>query len=190
MFLKSFFAPELPAGYRPGALLARIAERDLPEMECIEAKDAPAAAIPLKGQSIDVRERIKKDFLLHTTLAVFGLGDAEGPACATAHHTGGLKRTGVSFTGDQILTDPLSRPEVTDALLPLDFTRLEIFGTPAAFRIEIETYGGSEVVMRVPRTRRYVPLGPRQSHHLLLAFDAIAGALSKATGDDTEGGAA
>lgn len=178
MFLRRFFVPEAPPGYRPGSLLARIAARDLPRMEC--AAGEAVATLRASTGRIDVRERVRKDFLQHTALAVFGMGDAHGEARARARHTGALGRKGVRFEGDPLLSGVLTCPDVVAAVLPLDFTRLEVSGVPGAFRIEIETYGGAEVVLRLPRMRRYVPLGREQCEHLLGAFEAIAAALSGA----------
>ena len=178
MFLRRFFVPEMPPGYRPGSLLARIAMRDLPQMEC--AAGEAKATIRASAGRIDVRERVRRDFLQHTALAVFGMGDAHGQARACARHTGTLGRKGVRFEGDPLLSRALGCPDVVTALLPLDFTRLEVSGIPGAFRIEIETYGGAEVVLRLPKMRRYVQLGRKQCELLLGAFEAIANALSGA----------
>lgn len=177
MILRRFFVPDTPAGYRPGALLARIAAHDMPQLECGGVVGSEGV-IRRGAHQIEVRERIRRDFLQHTSIAVFALGENDGSALSTAHHTGNIRRNGVRFEGDPVLSSRLNCPDVADALLPLDFTRFEVSGTPAAYRIEIETYGAAEVVLQLPRMRRYVPLGTEQSKHLFAAFDAVSSALN------------
>lgn len=186
MLLQRFFVPEVPAGYQPGSLLAQIAKRDLPGMMC--SVGTPEATIDLQSSRIDVRERVKRVFFQHTTMTVYGLGRPKGTARAFAQHTGEFRRTGIRFKGDGVLVGRLDRTDVTDVLTPLDFTRLSISGMPGAFRVEIETYGGAEVVLRSPRVRRYVPMGQDQSTLLLEAFRVIAAALSNERPPNPEGG--
>lgn len=183
-FVREFFAPETPAGFWPGDLLAQIAERDLTQME--HSNDGSPGSIKTNGMIISVHERVRRDFLQHTAIAVFRMGRVEGNAKVRARHTGSMKRTGVRFEGEKKFVGALQSGDVIKTLLPLDFTRLEIFGTSEACGIEIETYGASRVVMRIPRVRRYVPLGSEQRAHLMKAFGVISKVLPSISRQQTQ----
>lgn len=53
------------------------------------------------------------------------------------------------------------------ALLPLDFKRCMLTRNEAGWQVEIEHFGASEVVNRLPSMRRYIRLTPEQRQALL-----------------------
>lgn len=177
--IRRFFVPDHPAGYVPGELARLIAERDLPLVEC--SGDGTPSSLRCKAGEILLRERVKRNFLQYTAIPVFTMGVAEGNLKAAVRHEGFANRTGLEVTGDEELAAPLRRPEVAEILMPLDFTRLELSGSPTGIHIEIETFGAAQVIMRIPRVRRYVSLGKIQSQLLVRAFEAIAGSFSAAS---------
>jgi hypothetical protein len=127
--------------------------------------------------------RVEKRFLGRTEIAVFRAGiDTSLPeeAIVALRHTGGLKRTGVTAVllegGDRgagVATALATDPGLAQALMPLDFTRFEVFCGPAGCRAEVELMGASLVAMALPPIRSYVHLYPDQRDAMISGFEAV-----------------
>jgi hypothetical protein len=127
--------------------------------------------------------RVEKRFLGRTEIAVFRAGiDTSLPeeAIVALRHRGGLKRTGVTAVllegGDRgagVASALATDPGLAQALMPLDFTRFEVFCGPAGCRAEVELMGGSLVAMALPPIRSYVHLYPDQRDAMISGFEAV-----------------
>ncbi len=180
----------LPGNYRAGHLLTLLSQRDFNGF-AIE-RTAPSTGVisePAGTLHFTVRERVKKDFLCHTAIAVFELrvGEVDKPwGRIKIRHKGAMRRTGIGVTIEQddfAVADTaeriLSDAAVTKALLPLDFVKFQIDVSSGGWRAEMEHFGGSEVCMMLPPSRRYVPLGREQRGHLIAAFWALFCAMAR-----------
>ncbi|MDH0301963.1 MULTISPECIES: DUF3156 family protein [unclassified Pseudomonas] len=177
-WLERLTGPRAPAGYRPGATLARLRRN----LGLSDLQAAAAFTYREDGPCIEVRERTESHLLMHLVMCEFIL---RVPACgqgalrAEVHHTGALRRTGVACRlrgGDQALFETLQArlAAVHAILMPLDFKRLSIECRDGQWQVTLEHMGASEVVNRMPAWRRYIPLAAEQRCHLWLAFDALA----------------
>jgi hypothetical protein len=127
--------------------------------------------------------RVEKRFLGRTEIAVFRAGiDTSLPeeAIVALRHTGGLKRTGVTAVlleggdrGAAVASALATDPGLAQALMPLDFTRFEVFCGPAGCRAEVELMGASLVAMALPPIRSYVHLYPDQRDAMISGFEAV-----------------
>ncbi|QWA30950.1 DUF3156 family protein [Pseudomonas sp. RC3H12] len=180
-WLERLSGPRAPAGYRPGATLARLGRN-------LGLADLPAAAsfaYRKDGPRIEVRERTESHLLMHLVMCEFILrvpASGQGTLRAELHHTGMLRRSGLGCRlrgGDPLLFEALEARLATlqASLMPLDFQRLAIECRDGQWQVILEHMGASEVVNRMPALRRYIPLSTEQRHHLWLAFDALACAL-------------
>ncbi|MEE1888661.1 DUF3156 family protein [Pseudomonas carassii] len=173
-WLERLTGPRAPAGYRPGATLARLRQN-------LGLADVRSFTYREDGPAIEVRERTESHLLMHLVMCEFIL---RVPACGQGtlrtevHHTGALRRTGVACRlrgGDRALFEALEiRFAALHAILmPLDFKRLTIDCQDGQWQVTLEHMGASEVVNRMPALRRYIPLDVEQRKHLWQAFDAL-----------------
>jgi hypothetical protein len=165
------------SGYQPGRLLAQLHGDlrgfDRQDTGCGSARFSATGP----AMAFAVRERVDVQFLMHTTIAQFEYVVAV-PSPAHSHirvrHRGALRRRGVDFAavaGDDAVVSALREDaELAAALMPLDFTRCELISEPSGWCVELEHYGASEVVGRIPALSRYVPLIASQRESLLAAF--------------------
>lgn len=186
--LRQLLTPGPPTAYREGRLLGLLARQDFGDLEFeLSSPTSARFTAPSGAPSFSVAERVRKDFLLHTTIAVFSIGRGdvgESQARVRISHTGLMRRRGVSFAAkggrkaSRALAQRLSENEVLkEALLPIDFTSFHIVASSTGWRAELEHFGGSEVTMRFPPTSRYVSLGAKQSRLLLALFGAVERAM-------------
>jgi len=183
---KAWNAP--PPGYRPGATLTRIAH-DLSGLrsEVLTPTrwrfDQPGAA-----WQFEVEETVQAQFLLHIVTARFIMQVAHsvpGAARVEVRHRGAWRRTGLNWKivhGDAAQLDPFmarvfADPPLHDALMALDFHALTLIQDERGWRVDVEPYAASEVVMRFPAMRRYVRLTREQAQHLLNALARLQGKL-------------
>ncbi|WP_460415136.1 DUF3156 family protein [Pseudomonas sp. microsymbiont 2] len=180
-WLERLTRPRAPAGYRPGATLARLRRN----LGLTDLQSGARFAYRKDGPQIEVRERTESHLLMHLVMCEFILrvpARGQGTLRAELHHTGALRRTGVACrlrSGDQALFEMLQArlAAVHAMLMPLDFKRLAIDCRDGQWQVTLEHMGASEVVNRVPAFRRYIPLATEQRQHLWQAFDALAGTL-------------
>ena len=173
-WLERLSAPRAPAGYRPGATLARVARN-------LGVEDARSFTYREDGPLIEARERTESHLLMHLVMCEFILrlpARGQGTLRVELQHTGVLRRTGLACRlrgGDPTLFNALkaSLGEVDAALMPLDFKRLLIDCVEGEWRVSLEHMGASEVVNRMPALRRYIPLDAEQRRLLWQAFDIL-----------------
>ncbi len=157
----------------PSARLAGLIEGDLSDYRRETGDGGRVRFVPPgTGPVLDVASRIEKKFLGRTEIAVFAadLGVSfPDEAIIAVRHTGGLKRTGVTAVlveggeAEQQLARALASDHgLTEAVMPLDFTRFEIIGGPEGTRVEMELVGASHVAIALPPIRSYVHLYPDQ----------------------------
>jgi hypothetical protein len=175
------------SGYLPGRLLTRL-QHDLREFDRQDTGCGAARFSTATGaMAFAVREIVDRHFLMHTVIAQF---EYSVPALSPAgshirvRHRGALTRRGLEFeaaAGNSAAVPALQADaELAAALMPLDFTRCEILSEPSGWRIELQHYGASEVVGRIPSLSRYIPLIEPQRESLLAAFRGFARVLAGA----------
>ncbi len=135
------------------------------------------------GPDLEVSSRIEKRFLGRTEIAVFEADlVVSWPEESTIElrHTGGLRRSGVTATlvagGDaarRAAAALASDRRLTQALLPLDFTRFEIHGGPAGCRARVDLMGASHVAIALPPIRSYVHLHPDQRAAMVAGLEEV-----------------
>jgi len=168
----------------PSSRLVALLEGDLPghrrdtgdhgRIRFVSAEDGPVLV---------VTSRIEKRFLGRTEIAVFDvdLGVAlPEESTIELRHTGGLKRSGVTaivVEGDDAarrLADALGTDStLSEALLPLDFTRFEVCGDPAGSRVQVELVGASHVAIALPPIRSYIHLYPDQRDAMVRGIEEV-----------------
>ncbi len=169
--------PRTPAGYRPGATLARLRHN----LGLTDLQSVASFTYREDGPRIEVRERTESHLLMHLVMCEFILcvpAHGQGRLRAELHHTGALRRSGVACRrrgGDQAMFERLDArlAAVHAILMPLDFKRLTIDCQDGQWQVTLEHMGASEVVNRMPALRRYIPLDAEQRKHLWRAFDAL-----------------
>ena len=173
------------SAYLPGRLLARL-HGDLGDFERQDTGSGAARFLAAaNAMTFSVREIVDRHFLMHTVIAQFEYSVA-APSPARSHirvrHRGAFTRRGIEFeatAGGATEVRGLQADEgLAAALMPLDFTRCELFSEPAGWRVELQHYGASEVVGRIPALSRYVPLIAAQRESLLGAFRGFARVLA------------
>ncbi|MCE0914239.1 DUF3156 family protein [Pseudomonas sp. NMI760_13] len=176
-WLEHLTGPRAPAGYRPGATLQRVGRN----LGLTDLQSATSFTYREDGPRIEVRERTESHLLMHLVMCEFILrvpARDQGRLRAELHHTGALRRSGVTCRrrgGDQALFERLDArlAAVHAILMPLDFKRLAIDCQDGLWQVTLEHMGASEVVNRMPALRRYIPLDAEQRKHLWQVFDAL-----------------
>jgi hypothetical protein len=169
----------------PSARLAGLIEGDLGGYRREAGGGARVRFVPVgEGPVIDVVSRIEKRFLGRTETAVFEAdldGSLPEESTIALKHTGGLKRSGVTAVvvdgGDaaQSVAEALaSDRKLTEALLPLDFTRFEVHGDATGCRARVELIGASHVAIALPPIRSYVHLYPDQREAMVTGLEEAA----------------
>jgi hypothetical protein len=182
-----------PAGYRPGALLARL-RQDFARLE-YEALDDARARFHCPDLRLDflAEERVHAQFLMHvvtTNFLHYLPCDAGSPARIRVRHRGAWTRQGLECVitrgSEDVSVHEAVRRLSTDtaletAMLPLDFTDFELERQPTRWVVTLVHYGASEVVYRFPATRHYVRLVPEQLQAILQTFARLSNLLSQNT---------
>lgn len=167
-----------PAGYRPGATLARVI-RDLPGLQVTELA-VDRLQVGQEGQSwtFEIREKPQALFLMHLVTCRFQWQrptPALAPVRICLTHRGWWRRTGLAFrilegrhpALDQWCAELVRDPTLSEALQVLDFRHLELERRGGQWRLVLEPYAASEVVSRFPAYRRYLRLLPDQAQAAL-----------------------
>jgi hypothetical protein len=135
------------------------------------------------GPVVELASRIEKRFLGRTEIAVFRAGICRSlpeESVVALRHTGGLKRTGVTAvlveggeSGGRLASALATDPSLAEALMPLDFTRFEVFCGPAGCCAEVELMGASHVAIALPPIRSYIHLYPDQREAMTRGLEAV-----------------
>lgn len=135
------------------------------------------------GPVFELASRIEKRFLGRTEIAVFRADiDVSLPeeAVVALRHTGGLKRTGVTAvvvaggeSSERVASALATDRSLTQALMPLDFTRFEVICGPAGCRAEVELMGATHVAIALPPIRSYIHLYPDQRDAMTRGLEAV-----------------
>lgn len=157
----------------PSSRLAGLIEGELPGYRREKGDDGRVRFAPVAdGPVLELASRVEKRFLGRTEVAVFRTGIDVSPAessIVALKHTGGLKRTGVTAvlveggeSGERVAAALATDPSLAECLMPLDFTRFDVFCNPAGCRAEVELMGASHVAIALPPIRSYIHLYPDQ----------------------------
>ncbi|OLF53721.1 DUF3156 family protein [Pseudomonas chlororaphis] len=173
-----------PSGYRPGATLNQLC-RDLPGLDWVPlAPGAARFAWAEGGLVFEVQELPQAQFLMHLVVCEFRLQIPARPGPAARidlRHTGAIRRQGFTACLKQgtpeewaeLLQRLGSDPQLLEALLPLDFKRLQLRRGEQGWTVCLEHFGASEVVNRLPGFRRYIRLSAEQRGALLATFKRL-----------------
>lgn len=184
-----FSAQRAPAGYRPGVALEYL-RRNLGLAGF--ASTGPAKAVLFLeeiGLQVDIGERTESQLLMHLVMTEFMIkvpASEEGHARFDLHHSGAIRRTGLTCrqrTGEPALLARLQTGLKADqalhqSLMLLDFKRLRIDLNGHEWHVRLEHMGGSEVVNRMPAFRRYIALSGEQREGLLSVLAGFQRVLS------------
>ena len=171
-----------PAAYRRGSLLARL-RHDLAGLE-FEPDDDTRGRFRSTAMGLELiaEEHVEARFLMHIVTTRFSYpisGDGGALARMRIRHRGAWKRNGIECAVTQGAEDAAVRDAaerlaadvaLTAALLPLDFTELELERQTTGWVASLVHYGASEVVYQFPSTRQYVRLSPEQVQAILKTF--------------------
>lgn len=168
----------------PSSRLAGLVEGELSGYRREAGDDGRVRFVPVgEGPVFELASRIEKRFLGRTEIAVFRAGiDRSLPeeSIVALRHTGGLKRTGVTAvlveggeSGGRVASALATDPGLAEALMPLDFTRFEVFCGPAGCRAEVELMGASHVAIALPPIRSYIHLYPDQREAMTAGLEAV-----------------
>ncbi|WP_339503313.1 DUF3156 family protein [Pseudomonas silesiensis] len=185
-----FSARRAPSGYRPGVTLEYL-RRNL-GLESFNATGPTTAALFLEESDLQVGivERTESQLLMHLVMTEFLIkvpASEQGSARFDLHHTGTIQRTGLRCrqkAGDLSLSARLHAALLADqalhqALMALDFKRLQIDLEGHEWQVRLEHMGGSEVVNRMPAFRRYIALSREQRDLLLCVLSGFQRVLNK-----------
>jgi hypothetical protein len=181
------------SGYAAGALIQRL-RLDWQDLDC-ETTAPDGAEFRARGGDVQflVRELLESHFMMHIASAEFICrcplgssapgppGAGAGAGAVIARHRGRIRRTGIEYRlepaasdATRRLRDMLSRdPELTAALMPLDFTHCRFNLMPGLAEMRVRHFGACEIVGQLPRFRRYVRMGRAQCDSLLQSIGAF-----------------
>lgn len=163
------FLDRKPAGYRAGVTLEK-ARRNvgLLDFQAL-APQAGQGRLEVDGPLLQVRERIEAQLLMHLVMCEWvlqcpaqGGGDLE----LRLHHTGAIRRSGLRWQGP-VPAALEAAVRGSEALLALDFKRVQLLRREGLWTLTIEHMGASEVVNRMPAFRRYIAVSAQQREHLI-----------------------
>lgn len=175
----------------PSSRLVALLEGDLPGHRRETGDDGQIRFVSAEdGPVIEVSSRIEKRFLGRTEIAVFemDLGVAlPEESIIELRHTGGFKRSGVTAVavegGEEaglVAAALASDVAVSEALLPLDFTRFEVHRDPVGSRARVELVGASQVAIALPPIRSYIHLYPDQLEAMVKGIEEVRRVLGSA----------
>ncbi|PHM31059.1 DUF3156 family protein [Xenorhabdus innexi] len=164
----------LPAGYQAGLTLNRL-ERDLQPYHCERNKPEELIVRPEEQLAICITERVKKlfmAFIVYTRFSVSGVISLPLNADIQVKTGGSLRKKQIRFFSKQEdglkLIEQLEQyPVIRQTLAELDFRLCSLQIREGKWHCEIEHFAASEVVSRLPATRRYLRLTPEQRYRLL-----------------------
>ncbi|MCB6184957.1 DUF3156 family protein [Leeia sp. TBRC 13508] len=176
--VSQYFQPQTPRAYQAGATLRRVM-LNLKGLHFEETSLSTANfSTTTSGICGTVAEKIDPLLFAHTVTTVFRFQIAPTSSAIfewELGHLGAMRRQGVRINkklagseaveklADQIRTDPL----VLQHWLPLDAKTCRLIGNENGVYLEMEHFGGSEVVASFPNIRRYVRITPEQWQYAL-----------------------
>gem|GEM_PF-182207 len=178
-----------PRNYVPGATLTRLAH----DLTGLTARPISATCWQFSQSgakwNFTVSEQVQRQFLMHIVSSRFVMPVTQsnkGNACIHLRHSGLWRKTGLHWKikyGDcpqlHALLDQLNADHILyQALMDLDFHHFSLIQDNKGWRIEVETYAASEVIVRFPAMRRYIRLEFDQAQHLLNALARLQGRLA------------
>lgn len=177
-----------PPGYQAGVTLNRLTANLQPYACERIAANQLRLTLP-QGPVIEVAEQVQSLFLAHIVTHRFRL---QGSACFSEPQvlniiTGGwLRRNGVVYRtkakhdgARQLIAALQQYPQIGDTLAKLDFRRATLTITEGRWRLDIEHFAASEVVSRLPASRRYLRLEAEQRRLLLSSFLMVSQLMEK-----------
>ncbi|MGO2333699.1 DUF3156 family protein [Providencia sp.] len=180
----------LPIGYQAGLTLNKV-ERDVSSYQCEFALGGGALAVLLiKPQDeliIEVTERVKTlfmAFIVYSHFTVSGACDNTIEARINVKTTGSMRKKSIRYASKQVdglaIIDLLNEyPIIQQTLEELDFNYCHIELKDGFWRCVIEPFTASEMVSRIPATRRYLRLTQQQRHRLLSALQLVSQLMRK-----------
>lgn len=177
-----------PPGYRPGVALDRLSH-NLRPYACERLAASRLRLTLPQGPAIDVCEQVQSLFLAHIVTHRFRLQGRTLLAEPLVLHiiTGGwwrrngvIYRTKARHDGAQRLLAMLHQyPQIAATLEQLDFRRAVLSVQDGGWQLDIEHFAASEVVSRLPASRRYLRLEAEQRRLLLSSFLMIGQLMEK-----------
>ncbi|WP_231136901.1 DUF3156 family protein [Providencia rettgeri] len=175
-----FTQQRLPAGYQTGLTLNR-AEKDMAPYPCEWGAPGVLHVQPQPELTIEVTERPRKLFLafiVYSCFAVSGQCTDSINAKIEVKTRGTIKKKHIHFVskqmdGQKVIEWLNEYPIIRQTLEELEFNHCEIEFSRGRWRCEIEPYTASEMVSRIPATRRYLRLIKKQRYYLLSALQLI-----------------
>nr|WP_306804527.1 DUF3156 family protein [Providencia sp. PROV019] len=136
---------------------------------------------PQPELTIEVTERPRKLFLafiVYSRFAVSGQCTDNINAKIEVKTRGSIKKKHIHFVskqmdGQRVIEWLNEYPIIRQTLEELEFNHCEIEFSHGRWRCEIEPYTASEMVSRIPATRRYLRLVQKQRYYLLSALQLI-----------------
>ncbi|HDN2510856.1 DUF3156 family protein [Providencia stuartii] len=178
----------LPTGYQAGLTLNRI-ERDMAPYPCEWRAPGVLLILPQPSLTIDVTERVRKLFLafiVYSRFSVSGFCDENLNAKIVVKTRGSVRKKHIHFVskqpdGQKVIGWLNAYPIIRETLEELDFNSCQITLSHGHWRCEIEPFTASELVSRVPATRRYLKIAPTQRYRLLSSLQLINQLMEKHT---------
>ncbi|ENY6786515.1 MULTISPECIES: DUF3156 family protein [Providencia] len=175
-----FTQQRLPAGYQTGLTLNRV-EKDMAPYPCEWGAPGVLHVQPQPELTIEVTERPRKLFLafiVYSRFAVSGQCTDSINAKIEVKTRGTIKKKHIHFVskqmdGQKVIEWLNEYPIIRQTLEELEFNHCEIEFSRGRWRCEIEPYTASEMVSRIPATRRYLRLIKKQRYYLLSALQLI-----------------
>ncbi|MBL5829277.1 DUF3156 family protein [Serratia fonticola] len=177
-----------PPGYQVGTTLNRLTANLRPYACERVAVNQLRLTLP-QGPVIEVAEQVQSLFLAHIVTHRFRLQGRTRftePLVLNIITGGWLRRNGVIYRtkakhdGARQLIAALQRyPQIEDTLAKLDFRRATLTITEGRWQLDIEHFAASEVVSRVPASRRYLRLEAEQRRLLLSSFLMVSQLMEK-----------
>ncbi|MDX7988754.1 DUF3156 family protein [Xenorhabdus sp. 12] len=170
----------LPAAYQAGLTLNKL-ERNLQPYPCERAGAGELLVYPEGKLVICVSERVKTLFMAFIVYTRFSIaGTISQPLNADIQvKTGGTwRKKQIRFVSQQkegmaLIAQLDNYPIIRQTLEELDFRLCSLKITNGKWRFEIEHFAASEMVSRIPATRRYLRLTSQQRHRLLSTLHLI-----------------
>lgn len=175
-----FTQQRLPAGYQTGLTLNRV-EKDMAPYPCEWGAPGVLHVQPQPELTIEVTEGPRKLFLafiVYSRFAVSGQCTDSINAKIEVKTRGTIKKKHIHFVskqmdGQKVIEWLNEYPIIRQTLEELEFNHCEIEFSRGRWRCEIEPYTASEMVSRIPATRRYLRLIKKQRYYLLSALQLI-----------------
>jgi len=177
-----------PQHYQAGLTLQRLAH----DLYGLDATPINARCYqfnqPNAQWNFEVLEKVQPQFLMHIVNCCFVMKvtpSSPGKSRIRIMHSGLWRRTGLRWKiidGNAHLLQPVilrlqADQPLCQALMALDFQRVELIQSDQGWHVEAEPYAASEVVLRFPAMRRYIHLDYSQAQYLLNTLARLQGKL-------------